>query len=226
MYSVWNLQNVGTSGNDVLQGLDLDSRRFFLCSNTGKCERGSQCHNAIDITLWRHNEYDGVSNHQRLYWLPHRLFKRRSKKTAKLRVTGLCEEKSPVTGEFPSQRPVTRKMFPFDDVIMESLLKTLLFESVEISRFLSHCLAGMFDRDFSGTIGLHEFQGLWGYISQWRGIFEMFDRDRSGAIDANEFRNGRLSTTVTKQTGPASLFLSCYNIAYVLYTSVALNMAW
>ena len=28
----------------------------------------------------------------------------RSKKTAKLRATGLCEGNSPVTGEFPSQR--------------------------------------------------------------------------------------------------------------------------
>ena len=36
----------------------------------------------------------------------------------KLRVTGLCEGNSPVTGEFPAQRPVTRKIFPFDDVIM------------------------------------------------------------------------------------------------------------
>ena len=43
---------------------------------------------------------------------------RRSKKKSKLRVTGLCAWNSPVTGEFPAQRPVTRKMFPFDDVIM------------------------------------------------------------------------------------------------------------
>ena len=28
---------------------------------------------------------------------------------------------SPVTGEFPAQRPVTRKLFPFDDVIMDYL---------------------------------------------------------------------------------------------------------
>ena len=52
---------------------------------------------------WRHNEHDGVSNH-----LPHdclldRLFRCRSKKTSKLRVTGLCEGNSPVTGEFPAQ---------------------------------------------------------------------------------------------------------------------------
>ena len=40
------------------------------------------------------------------------------KKTSKLRVTGLCAGNSPVTGEFPAQWPVTRKMFPFDDVIM------------------------------------------------------------------------------------------------------------
>ena len=42
----------------------------------------------------------------------------RSKKTPKLRVIGLCVGNSPVTGEFPAQRPVTRKMFPFDDVII------------------------------------------------------------------------------------------------------------
>ena len=35
--------------------------------------------------------------------LLNRLFRRRSKKTSKLRATGLCEENSPVTGEFPAQ---------------------------------------------------------------------------------------------------------------------------
>ena len=53
---------------------------------------------------WRHNKRDGVSNHQPHHCLLNRLFKRRSKKTSKLRVTGPCEENSPVTGEFPSQR--------------------------------------------------------------------------------------------------------------------------
>ena len=46
-----------------------------------------------------------------------RLFRRRSKKTSKLRVTSLCAGNSPVTGEFPAQWPATRKMFSFDDVI-------------------------------------------------------------------------------------------------------------
>ena len=53
---------------------------------------------------WRHNERDGVSNNRHLDCLLDRLFKRRSKKTVNLRVTGLCEGNSPVTGRFPSQR--------------------------------------------------------------------------------------------------------------------------
>ena len=53
---------------------------------------------------WLHNWRDSVSNRQPRHCLPNRLFRRRSKKTPKLRVTGLCEGNSPVTGEFPSQR--------------------------------------------------------------------------------------------------------------------------
>ena len=57
------------------------------------------------ITLqWRHNEHDSVSNHQPHDCLLNRLFGRKSKKTSKLRVTGLCAGNSPGTGEFPAQR--------------------------------------------------------------------------------------------------------------------------
>ena len=52
---------------------------------------------------WRHNERDSVSNHQPHDCLLNRLFRRRSKKTSKLRVTGLCVGKSPGTGVFPTQ---------------------------------------------------------------------------------------------------------------------------
>ena len=45
-----------------------------------------------------------VSNHQPHGCLLNRVFRRRSKKTSKLRVTGLCEGNSLVTGEFPAQR--------------------------------------------------------------------------------------------------------------------------
>ena len=52
---------------------------------------------------WRHNELDDVSNHQPHDFLLNRLFGRISKKTSKLRVTGLCAGNSPVTGEWPTQ---------------------------------------------------------------------------------------------------------------------------
>ena len=52
---------------------------------------------------WRHNGRDSVSNQQPHHCLLSRLFRRRSKKTSKLRVAGLCVGNSPGTGEFPAQ---------------------------------------------------------------------------------------------------------------------------
>ena len=52
---------------------------------------------------WRHDEHDCVSNHQPCDCFLNRLFRCRSKRTSKLRVTGLCAGNSPVTGEFPAQ---------------------------------------------------------------------------------------------------------------------------
>ena len=87
------------------------------CYTTDPQERWEQC--AIDfcthgigetdspfhqnILQWCHNERYGVSDHRRLDGLFKRLFRRRSKKTSKLRITGLCEGNPPVTSEFPSQ---------------------------------------------------------------------------------------------------------------------------
>ena len=68
---------------------------------------------------WCHNGHDSVSNHQPHDGLLNRLSRRRSRKTSKLRVTGLCAGNSPGTGESQHKWPVTRKMFPFDDVIMK-----------------------------------------------------------------------------------------------------------
>ena len=67
---------------------------------------------------WRHNDQDCVSNRQPHGCLLNRLFRRRSKKTSKLRVTGLRVGNSPGPVNSPHKGPVTRKMFPFDDVIM------------------------------------------------------------------------------------------------------------
>ena len=67
---------------------------------------------------WRHNGRDGVSNHQPNHCLLHRLFRNRSKKTSKLRVTGLCAGNSPVTCEFPAQMASNIEIVPFEDVII------------------------------------------------------------------------------------------------------------
>jgi len=49
---------------------------------------------------------------------------------------------------------------------------------------------GMFDRDNTGQIELHEFQGLWNYINQWKGVFERFDANRTGQIESQELGQG------------------------------------
>ena len=75
---------------------------------------------------WRHDERDGVSNHQPHDYMLNCLFRLRSKKSSKLCVTGLCAWNSSVTGDGIHRWPVnsthrgsvTRKMFPFDEVIM------------------------------------------------------------------------------------------------------------
>ena len=74
--------------------------------------------------------------------------RRSSKKTPKLRVTGLCEVNSPVTGEFPSQRPVTRKRFPFDDVswFQESISCVILYVSFVVCSDLCHFPSGIIAR--------------------------------------------------------------------------------
>ena len=53
--------------------------------------------------LWRHNGHDSVSNHQPHDCLLNRLFRRKSKKISKLRVTSLSAGNSPETGKFPAQ---------------------------------------------------------------------------------------------------------------------------
>ena len=59
--------------------------------------------NILELLQWCHNRCDSVSNHQPHHCLLNRWFRRRSKKTSKLRVTGLCAGNSPGTGEFPAQ---------------------------------------------------------------------------------------------------------------------------
>ena len=82
-----------------------------------------------DFTLqWRHNDHDGVKNHQPHGCLFNRLFRHRSKKTSKLCVTGLCAGNSPGPVNSPHKWPVTRKMFPFEDVIMPAEFMAAIYD--------------------------------------------------------------------------------------------------
>ena len=51
-----------------------------------------QQHNMGCWLQWCHNEWDGISNHQRFYCLLNCLLRRKSKKASKLHVTGPCNE--------------------------------------------------------------------------------------------------------------------------------------
>ena len=102
------------------------SRYKHICVNKTKYENSNEtwikmCAFIVKCLMslrWRHNDHAGVSNHQPNGCLLNRLYRRRSKKTSKLRVTGLCAGNSPGPVNSPHKGPVTRKMFPFDDVIM------------------------------------------------------------------------------------------------------------
>ena len=93
-----------------------------LMANSGNTAYGVEsngCCIFVNMLQWRHNERDGVSNHRRLDCLLNRLFWYRSKKISNLRVTRTFARgihRWPMTSEH--KEPVTRKRFPFDDVVM------------------------------------------------------------------------------------------------------------
>ena len=99
------------------QQSQIDIKYCLHVKNVNKCRKQDIISKPLALQ-WRHNGRDGVSNHQLHKCLHNRLFRRRSKKTSKLCVTGLCagNHRGPVNS--PHKWPVTRKMFPFDDIIM------------------------------------------------------------------------------------------------------------
>ena len=79
-------------------------RSFCLGLNVLSCGKSIASTSNHSMSLqWRHNGRDSVSNHQPHGCLLGRLFRRRSKKTSKLRATGLCAGNSPGTDKFPAQ---------------------------------------------------------------------------------------------------------------------------
>ena len=92
----------------------------------GRVEVAGLFRNVKDNPYHYNGRLNCVSNHQPHDCLLNRLFRRRSKKTSKLRVTGLCAGNSRGTANFPHKWPVTRKRFPYDDVIMCCSLSSII----------------------------------------------------------------------------------------------------
>ena len=77
--------------------------RPLLSGHMGSCLLSVSHHPSAVPLQWHHNGRNVLSNHQPRDCLLSPLFRRRSKKTSKLHVTGLCVGNSPGTGEFPAQ---------------------------------------------------------------------------------------------------------------------------
>ena len=89
---------------EMIYILRLHTKSIPKCSSRVTIHKMNRCLWFMQETLqWRHNGRDSVSNRQPHDCLLNRLFRRRSKKTSKLRVTGFCAGNSPVPGEFPAQ---------------------------------------------------------------------------------------------------------------------------
>ena len=96
--------------------------RHVVITSWGSWWRSKHLHLTNDGVMalqWRHNGHDCVSNHQPYHCLHNRLFntdQRKHQSSASLAfVRGI--HRGPVNS--PHKWPVTRKTFPFDDVIMK-----------------------------------------------------------------------------------------------------------
>ena len=86
----WSIQAPKTTKSEYpCRLLWYDLQRYFLLFT--RCPRVRVWNTHADSLEWHHNGRDGVSNHQPHDCLLKCLFRCRSKKTSKLRVTGLCE---------------------------------------------------------------------------------------------------------------------------------------
>ena len=77
------------------------------------------------LLQWRHNERDGVSNHQPHDCLFNRLFRCRLDKTSKLRVTGLC-------GEFTGDRWIPQRTSNAENISIWWRLHVLVIDGISV----------------------------------------------------------------------------------------------
>ena len=108
----WNfLNNIWTTPVVPWNSMELEQQNLKFhgipCNSTEFCPDPK--FHGIPWNFFHTPEFHGIpwnsmaSNHQSHDCLLNRLFRRRSKKTSKFLVTGLCAGNSPETGEFPPQ---------------------------------------------------------------------------------------------------------------------------
>ena len=121
---------------------------------------------------WRHNGCDGVSYHQPHDCLLIRLFRRRSKKTSKLLVTGLCEGNSPVAGEFPAQMPSNTEnvsiWWRHHGSAAETPFSFILLLHQELARFLVKTSCRLMNRGFGVRVNGYQHNRHSWSSCQWR----------------------------------------------------------
>ena len=104
-WSIWKLTGLMSDNRhipQISQCIRQKSHNAPFCYRTVHILQNMCCYITFPLH-WRHNGHDSVSNHQLHDCLLNRLFRHRSKKISKLRVTDLCVGNSPETGEFPAQ---------------------------------------------------------------------------------------------------------------------------
>ena len=122
-------------------GLLLMQRKPVSFLDTPTC---LQCDCACYISLlWRHNGGECVSNHQPFDRVLNRLF-------ALIKENIKAPRHWPLCGEFTW--PVTRKMFPFDDVIMYSFVTKSIYWSTWSSQLFNTLRSGQDERHFADDI--------------------------------------------------------------------------
>ena len=104
--------------------------KFWLCLKPNQIWN----HSCSLPLQWRHNERDGVSNHQPHDYLLNCLFGCRSRNTSTLPSLAFVWVIHQWLVKSPHKWPVTRKMFPFDDVIMTALSKFGEFTKITMKK--------------------------------------------------------------------------------------------
>ena len=133
----WFVQELSSESLNINDPQGNANAGFFCVRCFVSAQRISITSSNVLLSLRRRrNGCDDVSNHQPHDCLLNRLFRLRSKKQSKLRVTGLCAgiHRGPVKS--PHKWSVTWKMFSFDDVIMWSLSA---WRSLPPVFLVSHC---------------------------------------------------------------------------------------